>query len=335
MSASHSPSVPQTSSVSTPITSPSFVGVDIAKDSFVVCVRPAGQIRKFPQTSDGFAEALAWLQTFAIQTIVVEATGGYERKLVLNWLDAKLPVAVINPRQSHHAAKILNQLDKTDPTDAEVLAWMAEHMRPRLQERSTDKLLELQDLVTRRAQLVQMRTAENNRAKQAQQREAIKSILKVREFLEKQIANLESAIAKLIDSDDEWRQTAQLLQSTPGIGATTSHTLIAELPELGRVNREQICALAGLAPRQVQSGDYRGESHIRGGRLTVRSSLYMAVLSAVNWNPKLKQYYQHLRKLGKKSKVALTACMRKLLVILNTLLKTNSLWENKLASPPT
>lgn len=309
-----------------------YVGIDVAKESFVVCVQPTGQSRTFSQTRAGYEEVIAWLKPLAPRRIVLEATGGYERELLWALLEAGLPTASINPRQSHHARQALLQLDKTDHSDAEVLAWMAEHLQLRLQESPPKKLLELQDLVTRRAQLIRMRTAEKNRSQQCRLREEQRSLERHLKFLDKEIKQLEAAIAKHVEADDDWNQTARLLQSTPGVGPATSHLLIAELPELGKANREQITALAGLAPRATQSGTYDGPRQIRGGRTNVRSALYMATIAALRCNEVIKGYYVHLRKLGKQAKVAITACMRKLLIILNSMLKANQPWRVGLAT---
>ena len=310
---------------------PHFVGIDVAKDSFVACVLPARQSRTFSQTREGFDEAIAWLKTFTPRRVVLEATGGYERDLLLALLEAGLPTASINPRQSHHARQTLLQLDKTDHADAEVLAWMAEHLQLRLQESPPEKLLQLQDLVARRSQLVRMKTAEMNRKQMARLNSEKNSIERHLKFLVREVKSLEGAIAKLIEADDDWTHTARLLQSMPGVGPATSHALLAELPELGQANREQISALAGLAPRAVQSGPYDGPRHIRGGRANVRAALYMATLAALRCNPVIKHYYIHLKQLGKQAKVAITACMHKLLMILNSMLKAGQPWRNVLA----
>lgn len=312
---------------------PAYVGIDVSKDSFVVCVRPTQELRNFPQTSAGFAAAIAWLGRWPIQRIVLEATGGYERRLLMALLDAKLPTAMINPRQSHHAALTLNQLDKSDRSDAAVLAWMAEHLDSPLTVRPPEKQQELQDLVARRAQLVQLKTMETNRRQQAYNVTAQRSIDKVLKLLEGEIARLETAITRLIDADDEWRRKVQLLQSAKGVGPVTSQLLVAELPELGQANRAQIQALVGVAPRLDQSGKRVGECYIRGGRASVRTALYMATLSAIRHNRVIKRYYVHLRQLGKAPKVAIVACIRKLVGILNTILKTNTPWRD-LDAPP-
>jgi transposase len=307
---------------------PHFVGIDVAKDSYVIHIRPLHKSRSFEQTAVGHRATIEWLQTLKVERIVLEATGGYERDLAWALLDAKFFVSVVNPQQSHHAAKALLQHDKSDRTDAEVLSWMAEHMSLRLAEKPAEKQLEMQELVTRRSQLIQMRVAEMNRCEHLRNKESRRSIQKHLDYMKKEIKRIEAAISKLIDSDDDWRRTAEILESATGVGEVISRTLIAELPELGNVNRQEITALAGLAPRLYESGKWKGERHIRGGRSTVRNALYMAALSAIRFNPVIKQHYIHLRKLGKLKKVAITACMRKLLIVLNTLLKTATPWRD-------
>ena len=209
---------------------------------------------------------------------------------------------------------------------------MAEHVESEVTRRPSSKELELQDLVARRRQLVELRTIETNRHKQAFNAKAKRSIDKVLKCLNGEIADIEKIIAKLIDADDDWRRKAQLLQTVVGVGEKTSNLLIAELPELGNLNRSEITALAGLAPRLHESGQYRGQRHIRGGRQYVRCSLYMAALSAVRYNPIIKKYYIRLRASGKAFKVAIVACMAKLLRILNVLIKNNKPWRDVTAT---
>ena len=325
--------IPPTNAAPTTPNSPASatcVGIDIGKAAFVTCLLPTRETRTWQNTAEGIAAAVAWLLGVVPQRIVLEATGGYERELLLAMLDAGLPAASVNPRQSHHARHALLKLDKTDHSDAEVLAWMAQHMDLEVTARPSENLLKLRDLVARRMQLVQMRTAEMNRRQMAKLRSEQKSIDRHVQFLEREIKKLAAEIAKLIEADEQWHKAAQLLQSVPGVGATTAHTLIAELPELGHASREQISALAGLAPRAKQSGMHDGPRHIYGGRAVVRTSAYMATLCAIRCNPMLKQTYIRLRKLGKLAKVAITACMRKLLIVLNSLLKTGQAWRNVL-----
>lgn len=319
---------PLTPSSSVPEPVPMHVGIDIAKRTYVVHVAPAGVTRNFDNTAEGHTQLITWLRSWPIQRIALEATGGYERELLLALSEAALPTVLLNPRQSHHAAKVLHQLDKSDRTDAELLAWAAQNVPARPYEQHPEKQREMRELVLRRSQLVQTRTAEKNRREQAAHAEARRSIQASLDFLKKEIRRVEAAIMALIQSDDDWRHRLQILQSATGIGRTTGQTLVAELPELGRVNREQISALAGLAPRRDQSGPKDGPRHIRGGRQSVRTALYMATLTAIRHNPVIKQHFIQLKKRGKESKVAITACMRKLLGILNTLVKNSCLWHD-------
>ena len=339
MTASQSRSTPQKFSVdaSSPSGKPFFAGIDVAKDSFVLFVFEAGafsqgQSRNFEQSPAGFAEAIAWLLACSVQRIVLESTGDYERNLLLALLDAGLPAVTVNPRQSHNARMTLNRLDKDDHSDAGVLAWMAEHVESEVSRRPSTKELELQDLVARRRQLVELRTMETNRHKQAHNTKAKRSIDKVLKCLKGEIADIEKAISKLINADDDWHRKATLLKTVAGVGTTTSNLLIAELPELGKLNRAEITALAGLAPRLYESGAYRGQRRIRGGRLYVRNALYMSTLTAIRYNPILKKYFVRLRASGKLFKVALVACMAKLLRILNSMIKTNQPWRDIVAT---
>ena len=305
-----------------------YVGIDISKESFVVCVAPQQTLRTFAQTPAAQAECLQWLQTLSVQRIVIEATGGYERAVVALLIGAKLPVALINPRQSHHARAILAQANKSDPADAAVLAWMAEHVTTRPVAETTAIQAEMQGYVQRRQQLLQMQTAELNRRQQQLPKAVLQSLQRSLKALSKELDTIDAAIAKLIESNEDWSQKAKLLQSVKGVGQVTSQTLIAELPELGQLNRQQIASLTGLAPRLFESGQYRGERHISGGRSNVRSALYMATLSAIKYNPAIKRQYISLKQRGKKFKVAMTACMRKLVTILNAMLKTNQTWRD-------
>jgi transposase len=323
-----------------PSRKPFFVGIDVAKDSFVVFaheagVFPQGQSRIFVQTPAGFAEVIDWLRAWPVRRIVLESTGDYERNLLLALLDAGLPAVTVNPRQSHHAAKTLGRFDKSDKADAVVLSWMAEHVESEVSRRPSTKELELQDVVTRRRQLVELRTIELNRHKQAHNAKAKRSIDKVLKCLNSEIADIEKTIAKLIDADDDWRRKAQLLETVIGVGAKTSNLLVAELPELGKLNRAEITALVGLAPRLHESGTYRGQRRIRGGRQNVRNALYMAALTAVRHNPILKKHYLRLKASGKVFKVAIVACMAKLLRILNAMIKSNTPWRDIAAAAGT
>lgn len=309
-----------------------FVGIDVSKHAWDVCMLPAMVRRSFPASEEGLAAILELLRQHPATLIVLEATGGYERRLAAGLQDAGCEVAIVNPRQVRDFAKALGRLAKTDRLDAEVLALFAQKIQPRPCEKCPEKRAELDALVARRRQLLQLRTMERNRLHMAEYQLTRKSIQKVSDVLQKQIDQLDAAIAKRIESDDDWRQKAQLLESVPGVGAVTSATLVAELPELGKLNRQAIAALAGLAPFNCDSGQYAGQRKVRGGRASVRTALYMAALTGRRFNPILKRFADRLQAAGKSAKLILTACMRKLLTILNTMVKNNTHWNPKLVS---
>src|SRR3984885_10035433 len=304
----------------------SFVGIDIAKRTLDVHVLPERTSLKPPNDSKGRGQVREKLPPPGECLIVVEATGGYERALVAELIDAGHQVAVVNPRQVRDFAKACGILAKTDRIDAAVLARFGQAVVPRTQTKIPEKQLELQDLVVRRRQLVELRTAEMNRKENVASKFVKKSLQESVDALTKQIRRFEERIAALVQSDDEWKQKAEIVQSAPGIGPGTSATLIAEVPELGKLSRRKIPALVGLAPFNRDSGEFRGRRAIRGGRTAVRT-LYMATLNARRFNPVIKAFADRLASLGKKPKVIITACMRKLLVILNTMVKNRSHWN--------
>jgi len=304
-----------------------FVGIDVAKDSLEVHLRPSGERFTLSHDAQGLEELLQRLPARGACLIVVEATGGYQRCLVATLLDAGHRVAVVNPRQVRDFAKALGILAKTDAIDAEVLARFAEQVRPRTSEKARKNQDELEQLVARRRQLVELRTAEHNRLETITVKAVHKSIRHVLGMLDKQITRIEKDILRLIESDDDWNHQVRLLTSVPGVGLVTATSLLAELPELGLLNRQEIAALVGLAPFNRDSGTFRGKRAIRGGRSAVRSTLYMAALSARTHNPTLRPFTHQLEAEGKPFKVAITACMRKLLVILNTMVKNQTHWN--------
>jgi transposase len=264
--------------------------------------------------------------------IVLEATGGYERQVVADLLDAGYRVAVVNPKRVRDFARALGLVAKTDRLDARVLALFAEKVQPPSAQKTPEKQAEIQQLVARRRQLIDLRTMESNRLEISPSKAARKSIQAVLKILERQIDRIEAAIEKLVESDDDWRQKTELVQSVPGLGGVTATTLVADVPELGQLNRQQISALVGLAPFNRDSGKHQGKRSIAGGRKSVRSVLYMAALAARRCNPVIKAFADRLTQHGKPFKVVLTACMRKLLVIVNALVKTGQTWNPKLAS---
>jgi transposase len=259
--------------------------------------------------------------------IVLEATGGFERPLAAELVDAGHATAIVNPRQVRDFARGIGVLAKNDRVDARVLATYAQHVRPRLLEKPSEKQLELNALVLRRRQLLKLQTAERNRSGQTTVKLPSKSIRHVLDLLRKEIKRHDVEIARLIADNDDWRSKSELLQTVPGVGPATSASLVAELPELGKLNRQQIAALVGLAPFSRDSGQSQGQRSIWGGRASVRHALYMAALTAGRWNPIIRAFAERLRQAGKRRKVVLTACMRKLLIILNTMLRNQTPWK--------
>ena len=307
-----------------------YVGIDVAKDSFQVACCPVGPELSLPNTPQGWRELLAALQGLSVAQVVLEATGGYERGLAAELVEGGVAAVVVNPRQVRDFARGLGRLAKTDRIDARVLARFAEVVQPQAHPQPSAQGPQLSELVRRRRQLVGLRTQEENRLPHARHRGVRRSIEKVVAVLNRQVADLEKLIGERIRSDQEYRRKDRILRSTPGVGPQTSAMLLAELPELGRLNRQQIGALAGVVPWTVQSGRWQGKARIWGGRKEVRQVLYMAVLTAMRCNPTIKAFAERLRAHGKAFKVVATACMRKLLVILNSMLRSNALWNPNL-----
>ena len=305
----------------------SFVGIDIAKRTLDVHVLPERRSLKHSNDSKGRRQLREELPPPGLCLIVVEATGGYERALVAELIDGGYHVAVVNPRQARDFAKACGKLAKTDRIDAAVLARFGEAVELRIQAKIPEKQLELQDLVARRRQLVELRAGEMNRKENVTSKFVRKSLQETIDLLTKQIRRFEKQIVALVQSDDEWKLKADIVQSTPGVGPQLSASLIADVPELGQLNRQKISALVGLAPFNCDSGQFRGRRSIRGGRISVRCILYMAALNARRFNPVIKAFADRLEALGKQPKVIITACMRKLLVILNTMVKNKTHWN--------
>lgn len=304
-----------------------FVGIDVAKATLDVAMGENEPLAQFSNDADGWQQLLTSLPAPTTCLVVLEATGRYERAIALELINAGHVVSVVNPRQVRDFAKALGILAKTDKIDARVIAKFGKQVRPRAMAETHEKQEELDELVTRRRQLIANRTSEKNRKGTVSSNVVRKNIQHSIERLSKDIRRLDAAIEKLIQSDDDWKNKADIIKSAPGVGDVTSTTLIAELPELGKLNRQQISALVGVAPFNRDSGTFRGQRTIFGGRATVRSVLYMAALSARRYNPALKEFADRLQERGKSPKVILVACMRKLLVILNTMVKTNSHWK--------
>jgi transposase len=316
-------------SVSGSVAAPqTFVGIDVSKAKLDVCCLPGGEHRQFDNDGDGRAKLLAWLSSKPGCLLVVESTGGYERELVYAAQDAQVEIALVNPRQVRDFAKGMGQLAKTDPIDAGVLALFALHVQPRPLAKVPAKQRELESLVVRRRQLVELHTAEQNRLGQASQKFVLKSLRKVLSAIERELKAVEKRILELLQSHDDWRRKMEVLESAAGVGPVTGAALVAEVPELGNLNRQAIAALVGVAPYPDDSGVVRGKHRIWGGRAHIRATLYMAALTARRCNPVIREFAHRLHKLGKPFKIVMVACMRKLLVILNSLLKTNTLWKD-------
>lgn len=306
-----------------------YVGVDVAKATIQVASRPDGMSLCVPNTAQGHRKLVAALEGRDVKLVVVEATGGYERVLAAELLAAGWAVVVANPRQVRDFARGTGELAKTDRIDAGILARFAEVVQPKPRPRPSEGQEILAELVTRRQQLVSLLTQETNRMPLAREKAVKKSLKLMTRALGKQIAELERLIAERIESDDVLREKDAILTSAPGVGPKTSAMLLSHLPELGRLNRQQIAALAGVAPWDLQSGSWSGRSRIWGGRAEVRTVLYMATLTAMRCNQRIRAFAERLVAAGKAYKVVATACMRKLLVILNTMLRDNAKWQAK------
>lgn len=314
-----------------------FIGIDVAKADLFVALAGSVSSKSYPNSDHGHRDLIKDLERdgVPIELIVVEATGGYERRLVSALGARGLPVVVVNPRQVRDFAKATGQLAKTDKIDAHLLADFGARVRPEIRVLATEEQEELRDFVVRYEQLNQMLGAERSRLLQAQGasrqtlRKKIKNHIK---FLERELELLDSDLDDTLKKSSIWMEKDDLLQSVPGIGKQTSRTLLGHLPELGTLKAGEIAKLVGIAPFNRDSGQLRGKRHISGGRPRVRAVLYMATLVATRYNPVVKAWYQRLLAAGKPKKVALVACMRKLLVVLNAMLKTNTRWQAQVAS---
>lgn len=307
-----------------------FVGIDVSKAHFDVAVHEQALEWQADNTAAGIGELLHRLQDVAPTLIVLEATGGFEVPLVAELAAVQLPVVVINPRRVRDFARSTGQLAKTDKLDAKLLAHFAAALRPTPRRLPTDQEEHLTALLTRRKQLIEMLTVEKNRLSTV--RPIMRSELEAHvAWLTERLASLDQDIDHFVQGSPLWQAKDTLLKSVPGIGRITASTLLAMLPELGTLNRQHIAALVGVAPLNKESGRKRGKRRIYGGRAPVRNVLYMAALSAKAHNPTIKKFYEHLLARGKEKKVALTACMRKLLVILNAMVRTQQSWRAETA----
>lgn len=314
-------------------------GIDVSKKSLDVCIDSLDQP---PQrfTLDNADQDIATmlvrrLKDAHVRLVVIEATGRYHRRLAATLLAAGITTSVVNPQRAREFAKAMGKLEKSDRIDAMVLAAFGRQVQPRPDHVRPEGHAVLADLVSRRRSLVQLRVAEKNRAHDELPKLAARQSKALLRLIEQQVEDLDREIARQIEANDDWHNTSQIIDSVPGIGPDSANQLVVDLPELGRLNRQQIAKLVGVAPLARDSGAFKGQRSIRGGRRDVRVTLYMLAHNAVLHCPRFKQYFDQLIARGKRHKVAMTACMRKLLITLNQMVKTKTHWNQKITVEPT
>jgi transposase len=318
------------SSLTRPAASEAVAGIDVSKRSLDCFIDLPPQHFTLDNDEAQQAELVSRFRSAGVRLVCIEATGRYHRRVAATLLDAGIPVALVNPQRARQFARSSGKLEKSDRIDAQILAAFARAAEHRTLQKPQENQADLADLVSRRRALVQMRVAESNRLGDQPPKLAQRQGKKMLRLIEQQIEDLDRAIARLIESNDDWNNKSQIIDSVPGIGANTAHQLIAELPELGELNRQEIAKLVGVAPLQRDSGTMRGKRTIGGGRQSARNVLYMGAFNAMRHNPRFKHYANKLFAAGKQFKVVMTACMRKLLVTLNQMIKTNSAWNPKM-----
>jgi transposase len=305
-----------------------FVGIDVSKDRLDVHVLPSGEAFAVARDGEGLAALVERLSGYRPSTIAVEATGGFETVVAAALGAANLPVAVVNPAQVRHYAQALGKRAKTDPIDAAVIARFVEATRPEVRPLPDEQTQLLGDLVARRRQIIQMIVAERQRERRSTAKRIKRSIQRLVAALEKELSEVEAEIDDSVRGSPAWRQNEDLLQSVPGVGPVVARSMLAELPELGTLDRRRIAALAGLAPWTRQSGKWKGKSMIGGGRSSVRAVLFVSAMNAARFNPTLRVFYKRLIEAGKPKMVALIAVTRKLLTILNAILRDQKPWQS-------
>ncbi|HMF79132.1 MAG TPA: IS110 family transposase [Bryobacteraceae bacterium] len=308
-----------------------WIGIDVCKRRLDVAIRPAEEMLSFDNDETGIKRLTKILRKHSPRLIVMEATGGHEYAVAHSLMKAGLPVAVVNPRQVRDFARAVGKLAKTDPIDAKILAHFGEAIQPPVRPIADEQLEEIGQLVTRHRQLIEMIVAERNRRASVRgivRRDVDASI----DFLKDRLGKIDEQIKALIVKHPEWKAKAALLNSVPGVGPVLISSIVAELPELGRLNRKQVAALVGVAPFNNDSGQSKGRRRIWGGRSHLRSLLYMSVVAGLRCNATIRTFYKHLLLAGKPKKVALVACMRKLLVILNAMLQSQQMWRADVAA---
>ena len=305
------------------------VGVDTGKKQLDIYIRPVDEYFTVPNTDKGIKEAIKRIKKHSVKRIIIEATGRLELPFACAASQADLPLVIANPLQVHQFALSTGKLAKTDKLDAKMIAHYGEALQPRLTTLKPENTRKISDLLVRRSELLEMRTMEKNRLSilpKHLQAEIKRHIT----YLKKAMDKLEKELDKLIAETPEWERLMTILLSVKGVGKILAYTLISELPELGQLNRKEIAALVGVAPMNKESGAYKGQRKIRGGRYRIRTVLFMAMLSAIQSNAKFKRIYTRLVEAGKPKKVALIACMRRLMTILNVMVKNNQEWDEKL-----
>lgn len=302
-------------------------GIDVGKRHLDSVMSGQKKVQRYENKSEAIEEMIKDYQKEGIEQVVLEASGGYEKGVVHAIARAGISIHVANPTRIRNYARAKGILAKTDAIDASIILEYGEVMQPKEQVVATKEQQKLSDLVRRRRQLLANRTEEKSRIDKQLSTEMKQRIIKHIEWLTEEVMEIEAAIEAIVFEEVEWQEKVELLESTPGVGKVTSRTLLAEMPELGTLNRKEIAALAGLAPYNRESGKYRGKRKIFGGRSTIRSVLFMATLNAKKNNPVIREFYDRLIANGKPKMVAITACMRKLLTILNVMMKTRTQWK--------
>jgi transposase len=309
-----------------------YVGIDVSKAVLDVAVRPSGEAWSVPNTAEGMRRLVEQLGGMSPRLIVLEATGGLERRAVAALAAAALPVVAVNPRQVRDFARATGQLAKTDAIDAAILAFFADRIRPQLRLLRDAETQELEALVVRRRQVVDMISAEKNRLSAAPPSKRVRTAIgKTIKWFEKQLEEIDNDIDSAVKGSSAWREKDDLLQSVPGVGKVLSRTLLSLVPELGGLDKKQLAALVGVAPLNRDSGMQRGRRSVWGGRAYARAVLYMGALAAARFNPTIRAFYARLTASGKLPKVALVACMRKLLTILNAIVRDGTPWTPEIA----
>jgi transposase len=306
---------------------PFVVGIDVAKATLDCHIDPTGQRLQLTNDPQGIAQLLSHLRPLKVHLVVIEATGRLHRQVAAELVQAGIRVALVNPQRARAYAQSIGKLEKTDRVDAAVLAAFGRAAEHHTLEKTPEKQVELNDLISRRRALVAMRVAEKNRLSEQHQPKLAKTQAKTMlRLIDQQIQDIDRAIAQLIEDDDRWKRLLEIITSVPGVSTGTANQLLADLPELGKLNRQAIAKLAGVAPLANDSGPRKGLRCIKGGRQSVRNALYMAAFNAMRYCDRFKRYAKHLTDSGKPFKVVVTAAMRKLLITLNQMIKTNSLY---------